>query len=359
MRTPSAVLLSVVLAFASAQASAQHAPPLGARPDVGGPRTQVLNLGSTHLSQHAGWERDWLRPLVARLVAWRPQVVTVEVIPGAQCELMRQVPQRYAGIYTFRCPDSTGFQRALETTQPEAERDAADMLAAWPASPTPAQRRRLAMLFLAAGDRPSAQVQWLRLPEAERIAADGLTDDALEVLDRSGRAMDESYEIAAVVAAAVGLERIHSVDDHTAVVLGETFPEGFDDWQRARFEAIAELPHARAREAAWAAVDDARALLDAYVAMNAPGAQDAQVQADFGGAFADARFGRHYGGWWETRNLRMVANIREAITPHPGARVLNIVGASHKPWYDQWSRQMADVEVVDAQAVLTGAAGAR
>src|SRR5690606_40671372 len=79
------------------------------------------------------------------------------------------------------------------------------------------------------------------------------------------------------------------------------------------------------------------------------------LQADFGGAFADQapeRFGRYYGGWWETRNLRMVANIREAITPHPGARVLNVVGASHKPWYDQWARQMADVEVVDAREVL-------
>ena len=48
----------------------------------------------------------------------------------------------------------------------------------------------------------------------------------------------------------------------------------------------------------------------------------------------------------------MVANIREAITQHQGARVLNVVGASHKPWYDQWARQMADVEVVDAREVL-------
>ena len=96
-------------------------------------------------------------------------------------------------------------------------------------------------------------------------------------------------------------------------------------------------------------------LLALYRTINAPGAQDAQIRNDFGGAFADAapeNFGRYYGGWWETRNLRMVANIREAITLHPGARVLNIVGASHKPWYDQWARQMADVEVVDTHALL-------
>ena len=361
MHIAAALLLSAALAAGSATASAspsaQHAPPLGEHPPVGGPRTQMLNLGSTHLSQHEDWRREWLAPLQAKLVAWQPELVTVEDLSGAQCELMRQVPQRYAEIYDYRCPDSTGFQRALRTTQAEAERDAAAMLADWPASPTPAQRRRLAMLFLAAGDRPSAQVQWLRLAEADRVAGDGLTEKALEVLDRSQRRMNETYDIAAAVAAASGLERIHSVDDQTAVVLGDTYPEGFAEWQIAFFERIGDTPRFKAREAEADAVGDGDGLLAYYRGMNAAGAQDAQIRADFGGAFADATPetpGRHYGGWWETRNLRMLANIREAITPHPGARVLNIVGASHKPWYDQWARQMADVEVVDAHAVLSG-----
>lgn len=48
----------------------------------------------------------------------------------------------------------------------------------------------------------------------------------------------------------------------------------------------------------------------------------------------------------------MIANIRAASSRTPGIRVLNIVGSSHKPWYDQWARQMSDVEVVDAEAVL-------
>ncbi|WP_132998652.1 DUF5694 domain-containing protein [Luteimonas arsenica] len=355
MRKLVALLLSTAAVFAGAPASAQYTPPLGERPAVAGPRTQMLNLGSVHLSSHGDWQRTWLAPLNAKLVAWQPQVVTVESLSGAQCELMRQVPQRYAEAYEHYCPDATGFQRALKTTQAEAERDAAAVLAEWPASPTPAQRRRLAMLFLAAGDRPSAQVQWLRLAVPERIAEDGLTEAALKVLDRSQRAMNESYDIAAAVAAASGLERIHAVDDHTAVVLGDAYPEGFADWQRTFFQGIRDTPRFAAMEAAWSAVDDGDSLLAAYRDMNAPGAQDAQIRADFGGAFADAapeRFGRYYAGWWETRNLRMVANIREAITPHPGARVLNIVGASHKPWYDQWARQMADVEVVDAREVL-------
>ena len=42
----------------------------------------------------------------------------------------------------------------------------------------------------------------------------------------------------------------------------------------------------------------------------------------------------------------MAANIRAAMAEHPGARVLNVVGASHHPWYDAWMRQMSDVELV-------------
>lgn len=42
---------------------------------------------------------------------------------------------------------------------------------------------------------------------------------------------------------------------------------------------------------------------------------------------------------WEIRNLHMVANIRETFRERPGARVLSIVGVTHKPWFDAWLGQ--------------------
>lgn len=347
---------TLLFAAIATPAMAQFTPPLGAGAEVAGPRTEMLNLGSTHLSGHEAWKREWLAPLNARLAAWKPGIVTIERLSGAQCDMMRATPEKFGGIFDHYCADDSGFQRALGMTQAQAEVEADKMLATWPASPAPAQRRRLAMLFLAAGDRPSALVQWLRLPGPERREDDGLTAAALDVFDRASKRMNENYEIGSEVAAASGLERVYSVDDHTSDVLGDAYPQGFDAWQMARFERLSAAPLLQAHEAKAKTVTDGAALLAFYRDMNAPGAQDAQVQSDFGGAFADAapeRFGRYYGGWWETRNLRMLANIREAITVRPGARVLNIVGASHKPWYDQWARQMADVVVVDAHAVLS------
>lgn len=55
---------------------------------------------------------------------------------------------------------------------------------------------------------------------------------------------------------------------------------------------------------------------------------------------------------WETRNLRIVANIRETFRERPGARVLSIIGASHKPWLDSWLGMLQGVDIVDAARVL-------
>lgn len=352
---PSIAALLLALALPPA-AAAQFAPPLGDTPAVGGPRTQMLTLGSTHLSARSGtWSAAWVEPVNSRLAAWKPTIITVEQLSGAQCEAMRANPLVHGPTYEWYCRDAGPHQRSLRMTQAQAQAEAERRLAAWPASPPPTDRRDLAMLFMAAGDPYSAMVQWLRLPAAERRAADTLTDEAVKTLSRPTGRLNETYDIAADVAARAGLERLYAVDDHTSDATDFSSDPGFGPWQQARYDAIRASAVGRRFEAAEAAVVDASSLLTFYRTMNASNATDGQIRADFGGAFADPHprgYGRRYGAWWETRNLRMVSNIREATILHPGARVLNIVGSSHKAWYDQWLRQMADVEIVDAAQVL-------
>lgn len=351
-------LVLAALLLAATPAFARFEPPLGADTPVAGEHTKVMTLGSAHLSAHSDeWKTGWLEPLIDRLVAWKPDIITVESLSGAQCEMMRADPATYGEVFDSYCRDAAPYQRSLGMTQAGAQAEADRLLADWPASPTPAQRRHLAMLFLAAGEPASAMVQWLRLPQAERKVADGLTEEAVEVLSRSNGRLNESYDVGSQVAARVGLERVYAVDDHTSDAVDISVDPGFAPWQIARFKAAREnrRKNPDAQTVAAAAVKDGATLLAYYRAMNAPHAQDAQVASDFGGAIADPhpkRYGRQYAAWWDTRNLRMVANIRQATIAHPGARVLNIVGASHKPWYDQWMRQMGDVEVVPAHTVI-------
>ncbi len=57
-------------------------------------------------------------------------------------------------------------------------------------------------------------------------------------------------------------------------------------------------------------------------------------------------------GYWENRNLRMVANIREVIGNTLGKRTLSIVGASHKWYFEAYLNMMHDAKVVDSAEVL-------
>lgn len=350
-----AIVLVALIAVA-APAVAQFTPPLGPDHAVSGPRTRMYTLASAHLSGYSDrWSKSWLEPLVQQLSAWKPGLITVEQLSGTQCEVLRANPVVFGEAFDSYCRDASDYQRSLRLTQAQAVAEVERTLAQWPAKPTSIQRRRLAMHFMAAGDFPSAMVQWLRLPEPERRAADGLSEGAVKFLSRPTGRMNETYEIAAEVAARVGLERVHSVDDHTSDAIDFAADPAFGPWQQARQDAIRASGLMRQINEADASVRDGASLLAYYRAMNAPGAMNALIEADFGGSVADRhpkQFGRKYAGWWETRNLRMVANIREAITLHPGVRVLNVVGASHKPWYDQWARQMSDVEVAASAEVL-------
>jgi hypothetical protein len=244
----------------------------------------------------------------------------------------------------------------LDVSQALAEADRA--LAAWPSSPTPAQRRHLAMLFLAANDRGSAMVQWLRLPPAERHVGDGLTQPMVDILERKGKPLNENYTIAAALAARLGLERIYEVDDHIAdTPLDENSPEGKayaaaieGAWKSRPPPAIrAEEEHMEANLRTGADV------LAEYRLLNAPQTQRDTIASDMGRAVSYAPgqpYGRQYVAWWETRNLRIAANIRATLQKDPQARVLSIIGATHKGYLDSYLDMMQDVRIIDAEQFL-------
>ena len=331
-------------------------------PPAGKPNT-VLVLGTTHLSGlPKSYGADLLEPLLAplldRLAAWKPTAIATEDLSGLQCDAMRRYPYRYAETVKIYCADPAAAGRVTGLDVPAANAEAERLLLAWPASPSPAQRRHLAAVFLAAGERHSALVQWLRLPVAERHAGDGLDTALAASLDALRHERNESGMIAATLAARLGLERLWSVDDHTADTPDDPDPAVGKAYEAAITKAW-DNPATAARRA-----EDARlqaglsrpgGMLALYRAMNAPGAADRVYRSDFGAALVEPSpqgFGRYYVGYWETRNLRMVANIRDVLGRYPGTRMLAIVGASHKGYYEAYLDQMHDVRLADAQAVL-------
>ena len=319
---------------------------------MAGPRTQVLVLGTVHLSEMKGLKPESLDALLDKLAAYRPQIVTIEAISGEDCDLAARHPSVYGPDF---CADADAAKASTGLDVPAAIAEVNKTLANWPAQPAPAQRRHLAALFLAANDRSSAYVQWLQLPQAERRAGDGLDAALTAMLEQIAARNNENYLIAARLAARVGLQRVHAVDDHSgdniqipdaeAKAFGQSVEQA---WKSGR----AELDEAERHEDKLAQAAD---LLPLYRFLNRP--DNLRLRADVNvGATMRAKSPQHYPQiWvagWEIRNLRMVANIHQTFRERPGARVLSIVGATHKPWFDHWLGQMQGVEIVDAEQVL-------
>ena len=239
---------------------------------------------------------------------------------------------------------------------PQAEAEARRLLRALPAAPAAAQRRRLAALFATAADPYSALVQWWRLDPAERRAEDGIHPTLAAQLNEFEGRRNENHLIGSRLAARLGLERVFAIDVQDDDVMT---PEQMEVFGREIFEPTGARmrahPRFRPLMEATQLMGDAEQTLAAYRLANRP--ESGQLQADLEWLRmldrpSTGNVGRIRAAGWEVRNLRMIANIRQAMAAHPGGRVLVIVGAGHKPWFEAYLGMMTDIRLVDAGALL-------
>lgn len=319
--------------------------------DMVGPRAQILVLGTVHLSgMPAGFNPASLEGVLNRLAAFKPEIITIEIESGEECDLAARNAAKYGPDY---CAPTDAAKAATGLDVPAAIAEVDRTLKAWPSRPTSAQRRRLAALFLAANDRASAYVQWLQLPEAERRTGDSLNAALVEMLGQLAKRNNENYLLGARLAARLGLQRVHAVDNHTGDHIDvpdiKAFVQGIEAaWAAGSAES-------KQREKQENALSQSTDLLPLYRYVNNPEglrvSAEANVRASMR-AKSPKGYPQIFVAGWEIRNLRMVANVRETFREHPGARVLSIVGASHKPWFDSWLGQLQGVDIVDAGRVL-------
>jgi len=319
--------------------------------DMAGPRSKVMVLGTVHLSGlPASFKASSLDGVIDRLAAYKPDIITTESEPGADCDLAERHPAKFGPDY---CPKTDAAKAATGLDIPAALAEVDKTLNAWPAQPAPAQRRRLAAAFLAANERASALVQWLQLPVAERHAGDSLDAALVATLEKLEKRKNEDSLIAAPLAARLGLQRVYSVDNHTGDNIDVPDINAFGKSIQAAWASVgAEMKIHQKREEEIVQAGD---MLPLYRYINAPESLRIYAESNIVGpmrAKSAEGYPQMWVGGWEIRNLRMVANIRETFRERPGARVLSIVGVSHKPWFDHWLGQLQGVQIVDTVDAL-------
>jgi len=358
------ILAAAVTLAAIAPAAAQNRPfdPREYQDRHVGEATQILVIATPHLSGTPDtFDPAVLEPLLERLAAFRPDAIAIEALPGRTIDQLWTWRESYPGsaqMYGGRAMALSGMSRALlGMDMAQADAEVRRTLADWPASPTPAQRRRLAALFVASGDISSAIVQWWRLDESERVGDESVSRLLAEQLNAYSTIArrNENELIASRLAARLGHERVYPTDDQSDDVRPNFEEEMTAFMEQPWFQAVLDDPAFTPLREAGQHLTTPEEALATYRLVNSwrSGRTDANGQwLSMISRASPNDVGRARVAAWETRNLRQVANIREVSTRFPGGRILVIVGSAHKPWFDAYLSMMSDVEVVDAARVL-------
>lgn len=324
-----------------------------------GPPNEVLVLGTPHLRDLPdNFQPNMVGPIIENLANWSPDFIAIENTSGLRCAAMKQMPSRFQPSTVSRwCYDTFAAGMASGLDVYEANAQIEDRLERREEGFSAEDRRRNALLFLAAGEPASALVQWLYLQIEERIAADGLTEELVTELERAQNYQNEVNLIAAPVAVRSGLERLWSVDAQDFYAgKGDDDDEAYAAAITTAWNNPAGEKRSKKDDALKSALGEPDGLLDLYRAFNAPEYAALAYASDFGAALVEpspGRYGRRYVSYWETRNLRMVANMREVLGRSPGSKMLAIVGVSHKGYYEAYLSQMRDVELIDVLPMLS------
>jgi len=320
-----------------------------------GDLSQVAVLGTAHLSAlPKEFDTRRLSGLVDKLAAWKPAKIAIESLSGPQCDYLKAYAFAYPDTWKTYCRDPSAARAALGLDGAAAEAEIERILATATVERPATQRRRLAALFLAAGEPASAMVQWMRLSAAERHSDNSLAKTLVDELIELEAKRNENYLIAVPLAVRLGHERVFPVDDHTGDRASGPYDEKLYVQEITAIWANDAVSERRTADESWdkriAAGGD---VLGWYRWMNSPEVSRLAVTGDFGaaaGAKVPGNSGRKYLAYWETRNMRMVANIREAVGP--GTRLLAIVGVSHKPYYERYLGISSDIEIADVDQIL-------
>lgn len=326
--------------------------------------TRITVLGMTHLQDTPeGWDPTTLDPLLERLARFRPDAILVEALPPESIETLWRFRADYPG--SFRPYAAYAMQQAaltrseLEMDIPQAQAAMRIALREKPDSPSPAWRRRMAALMLAAGETDSATVQWLSLDPAERRRGDGLSSASAQALGAITTAKSETNLIGSVLAARLGLERVYPIDDHASDDLEAAHESDFGPWfSSPEVQAILNDPRfagTRDNSDKLGSPEDLLATIrriNAGLAAGEAELLDTYLRYALARTDGVARAARVHLASLEARNMRQAANIREVSGDYPGGNILVIIGVSHVPWLSSILREMPDVELVPVEEVL-------
>ncbi|MGI2259081.1 DUF5694 domain-containing protein [Shewanella sp. GXUN23E] len=314
--------------------------------------TQVMVLGTMHLADiDTPLNAAHLSPLLDALETYRPTAIGVESLRPEDILAMVNASSDYQAVLDFAVGAqlqqlAKQEQQSLGMSAQQAITEARHLLSR-SVQDNP-QRLTLVRLAIAGYNKTLATLHWHKLPQAERDKA----PSALQAyLDKAILSNNENNVLANALALRLGHNRLYQIDDHMdkdlyppiAEALMPSFKASKYAGQIPQSEYISKPQRMKAQAA------ETGDWLPLYRWINGPQYSSEVIHQDWS-LFVNKDLAPEPAlarmALWQVRNLNMVSHIMRVVADNVGGRVLIIVGANHKVFFEQYLSNMIGVELV-------------
>ncbi|MFC3092888.1 hypothetical protein DRW07_01545 [Alteromonas sediminis] len=319
--------------------------------------TDVLVLGTNHLSGWPEIEKDWLNPINQTLLEWEPEIILIEKPTVWQVEIYSRQSDYFESILDrvvgegFKIAQAVQTHLSMSSIQADAnvtslmKKSKHDLI--W--------RSNMVLSLAASYDFESAAMQWLQLDQATRNQLKADLEGLARYLNAIAKSRNETQWIGAELARKLEHPRLYPFDDqiekaamNRGNIINQIVENGTMD-QFMQSPMIANLREVQGQKA-----KESGAVLDWYLFLNSPQFWSVDVDGQWSSFAQEAgRLGQSRVALWEARNLRMTANIREIMALKRVDRVLIIVGSAHKPWLDTYLKRQSGINIMQFNELVT------
>jgi len=315
--------------------------------------TDVMVLATVHLrATKEPLHKDSLAPIISKLKTYSPTAIAIEALRPADIISMIHGADEYKNVLSQFVGDAflilaSEEQKSLALTPNQAIRKMNLLLAS--TSVINEQREEIIRLAVAAYDKNTALLHWQYL--ADTYTTTTLSSTLQDYLKEQYSKNHEVNQIAISLAIKSGVNRLYPIDDHLdkdiyLEVIEDLMPffkESTSISALRKSEYVTKpmkLQEQAVKTGNWLAL---------YSWINSE-AYKAQVINDEWRLFVDkdlpvkpslARL-----ALWEVRNLNMASNIMRVVAKNIGGKIVIVVGANHKVFFEDYLSRMIGVNLV-------------
>jgi hypothetical protein len=314
-------------------------------------KTEVLVLGTAHLSTIQNIDKKHLSRLIDSLSVYKFDAVAVEQMPS---ELLLDIKSRPAkpwqelySYYSDRINMGDKYQKKFNLNYEKAISIKDSLLIKNQLSIS--DRALLVRSYLASYDIWSALLNYQYLDKKVE-----LDTTSINLLEKYNTSSNEINLVGINLAKKLNLKQIHYIDNlQDETILTIDYPEFFDEYIISQ-EKIGEL---LSTATIFTEVNqltnqsvESMDLFPLYKFLNS----EKYIKEDYNGQWElwfktnfKSKTDRSRFSLWEMRNLQITANIMRLVAKYPEKKILVIIGASHKSFIEKHLRQIQGIKILE------------